>query len=82
MYAKTSGPPKRSPHKPRHGPSALNGRNNSAPGGRLVAPLRINGLTRSVTFEYTGGVWRSLDMDECSFMPMRGPDQTPSTTYR
>jgi protein-L-isoaspartate(D-aspartate) O-methyltransferase len=47
-----------------------------APGGRLVVPLRINGLTRSVTFEYTGGVWRSLDMDECGFMPMRGDGQS------
>lgn len=44
--------------------------------GRLVVPLRINGVTRSVTFEHNGGVWRSLEMDECGFMPMRGAGQT------
>ncbi|MFF4990607.1 methyltransferase, FxLD system [Streptosporangium saharense] len=47
-----------------------------APGGRLVVPLRINGLTRAATFERSGGFWRSLDADECGFMPMRGPGQT------
>lgn len=47
-----------------------------ATGGRLVVPLRINGVTRSVTFEYTSGVWRSLEMEECGFMPMRGEGQS------
>lgn len=46
-----------------------------APGGRLVVPLRINGLTRTVTFERAQGIWRSLDADECGFMPMRGEGQ-------
>ena len=43
-----------------------------APGGLLVAPLRMRGLTRSVTFERAGGTWRSLAMHECGFMPIRG----------
>lgn len=43
--------------------------------GRLVVPLRINGLTRTVAFERTGGIWRSLDAQECGFMPMRGDRQ-------
>ena len=44
-------------------------------GGRLVVPLRINGVTRSVTFEHGGGFWRSLEMDQVGFMPMRGEGQ-------
>jgi len=47
-----------------------------APGGRLVVPLRINGLTRTVTFERRDGHWHGLDMEECGFMPMRGEGQT------
>jgi protein-L-isoaspartate(D-aspartate) O-methyltransferase len=46
-----------------------------AAGGRLVVPLRINGLTRTVAFERVDGIWRSLDADECGFMPMRGEGQ-------
>lgn len=49
--------------------------NQLAPGGRLVVPLRINGLTRTVAFERPHGIWRSLDADECGFMPMRGEGQ-------
>jgi protein-L-isoaspartate(D-aspartate) O-methyltransferase len=43
-----------------------------APGGLLVVPLRMRGLTRSVTFERTAGTWRSRSMHECGFMPIRG----------
>ena len=46
-----------------------------APGGRLVVPLRVSGVTRTVAFELTEGVWRSLTMDEVGFMPMRGEGQ-------
>jgi protein-L-isoaspartate(D-aspartate) O-methyltransferase len=49
--------------------------NQVAPGGRLVVPLRINGLTRTIAFERASGIWRSLDADECGFMPMRGDGQ-------
>jgi len=43
-----------------------------APGGRLVVPLRMRGLTRSIAFEREDGCWRSRSVEECGFMPMRG----------
>ena len=43
-----------------------------APGGLLVVPLRMRGLTRSVTFGHADGIWRSQAMHECGFMPIRG----------
>lgn len=42
------------------------------PGGLLVVPLRMRGITRSVTFEHTEGIWRSRALHECGFMPIRG----------
>jgi protein-L-isoaspartate(D-aspartate) O-methyltransferase len=48
-----------------------------APDGLLVAPLRLRGLTRSIAFEHTSGIWRSLSMHECGFMPMRGAGGVP-----
>ncbi|MEU9835909.1 methyltransferase, FxLD system [Streptosporangium sp. NPDC048047] len=48
-------------------------RNQLAPGGRIVVPLRLNGLTRSLAFELDDdGIWRSRSADECGFIPMRG----------
>ncbi len=44
--------------------------------GLLVVPLRINGVTRAVTFARRDGSWRSLGMEECGFMPMRGEGQS------
>lgn len=41
-------------------------------GGRLVVPLRMRGLTRSVAFERQGAVLRSRDHTLCGFVPMRG----------
>jgi protein-L-isoaspartate(D-aspartate) O-methyltransferase len=32
----------------------------------------MRGITRSVTFEHAGGIWRSRAMHECGFMPIRG----------
>jgi protein-L-isoaspartate(D-aspartate) O-methyltransferase len=43
-----------------------------APGGRLVVPLRMRGLTRSIAFERQNGCWQSQSTDELGFMPMRG----------
>jgi protein-L-isoaspartate(D-aspartate) O-methyltransferase len=43
-----------------------------APGGRLVVPLRMRGLTRSIALEREGGSWRSRSIDECGFVPMHG----------
>jgi protein-L-isoaspartate(D-aspartate) O-methyltransferase len=48
-------------------------REQLAPGGRLVVPLRIRGVTRAVALELDGRVWRSVSIVECGFMPMRGP---------
>jgi protein-L-isoaspartate(D-aspartate) O-methyltransferase len=47
-------------------------RDQLAPGGLLVVPLRIRGLTRSVALRYRDGYWRSESMHECGFMPIRG----------
>lgn len=49
-------------------------REQLAPGGRLVVPLRMRGVTRSVALELDGDVWRSVSIEECGFMPMRGPE--------
>lgn len=46
-----------------------------APDGLLVVPLRMGGLTRTIKFERVNGYWRSLDLAECGFMPMRGDGQ-------
>jgi protein-L-isoaspartate(D-aspartate) O-methyltransferase len=46
-----------------------------APGGRVVVPLRMNGLTRTAAFERREGYWRGEDLAECGFMPMRGEGQ-------
>jgi len=43
-----------------------------APGGRIVVPLRIRGLTRSVALERDGGCWRSRSTEYCGFIPLRG----------
>lgn len=43
-----------------------------APSGRLVVPLRMRGLTRSIAFEREDGYWRSRWIEECGFIPLRG----------
>lgn len=43
-----------------------------AAGGRLVVPLRLRGLTRSIVFEREDGYWRSQSIEECGFIPLRG----------
>ncbi|PSK96186.1 protein-L-isoaspartate(D-aspartate) O-methyltransferase [Murinocardiopsis flavida] len=43
-----------------------------APGGRLVAPVRIAGdAHRSIAFEAEGEHWRGVDSRMCTFMPLR-----------
>jgi protein-L-isoaspartate(D-aspartate) O-methyltransferase len=46
-------------------------------GGRLVLPLRVRGLTRSVAFERRDGYLIGLDYELCGFVPMRGAGQSP-----
>jgi protein-L-isoaspartate(D-aspartate) O-methyltransferase len=43
-----------------------------ADGGRLVVPLRMRGLTRSIVFERDGGNLVSRFYELCSFVPMQG----------
>ncbi|MGH3277515.1 MAG: methyltransferase, FxLD system [Trebonia sp.] len=43
-----------------------------APGGLVVVPLRMRGLTRCVAFERPDDAWCSRSMHECGFMPIRG----------
>jgi protein-L-isoaspartate(D-aspartate) O-methyltransferase len=43
-----------------------------ADGGRIAVPLRMRGLTRSVTFEQDGSHLVSRDYRLCGFVPMQG----------
>ncbi|MEU8192484.1 methyltransferase, FxLD system [Microbispora amethystogenes] len=54
-------------------------REQLAPNGRLVVPLRIQGVTRSVALELDGAVWRSVSIVVCGFIPMRGPSAMEET---
>lgn len=42
--------------------------------GRIVVPLRMRGLTRSIVFERDSGRLASTGYELCSFVPMRGTD--------
>lgn len=48
-----------------------------APAGRIVVPLRIRGLTRSVALERDGSCWRSRSTEYCGFVPLRGAGHQP-----
>lgn len=43
-----------------------------APGGRIVVPLRLRGLTRSVVLEHDGQHLASTGYRLCGFVPMQG----------
>jgi protein-L-isoaspartate(D-aspartate) O-methyltransferase len=43
-----------------------------SPGGRLVVPLRLLGLTRAVAFERQAGRLSSLGHEMCGFVPVQG----------
>jgi protein-L-isoaspartate(D-aspartate) O-methyltransferase len=43
-----------------------------AQAGRIVVPLRIRGLTRSVALERHGLCWRSVSVENDGFIPLRG----------
>ncbi|MFI6507677.1 methyltransferase, FxLD system [Streptosporangium sp. NPDC050855] len=50
------------------------------PDGRLVAPLDLRGVQRSVAMERDDGHWTSRSVLPCGFMRMRGPFAGPETT--
>lgn len=54
------------------------------PTGRIVVPLRIRGLTRSIAFDRDGDQLTSRSMEVCGFIPMRGagPDTERSVALR
>lgn len=43
-----------------------------ASGGRLVVPLRVRGLTRSIAFEAESGYLADCGYELCGFVPMQG----------
>jgi protein-L-isoaspartate(D-aspartate) O-methyltransferase len=48
-------------------------RDQLAPGGRLIVPLRLRGsVSRSIVFEDAGGHWHAHSSEMCTFMPLRG----------
>lgn len=53
-----------------------------APTGRIVVPLRIRGLTRSVALERYGSCWQSVSVDNCGFIPLRGAGHQPERNIR
>ncbi|MGH3869598.1 MAG: methyltransferase, FxLD system [Pseudonocardiaceae bacterium] len=53
-----------------------------APGGRIVVPLRIRGLTRSVALEHHGVGWRSVSVENDGFIPLRGAGHQPERNIR
>lgn len=50
--------------------------------GRIVVPLRIRGLTRSVALERHGACWRSRSTEYCGFIPLRGAGHQPERNIR
>jgi protein-L-isoaspartate(D-aspartate) O-methyltransferase len=52
------------------------------PNGRLVVPLDLRGVQRSVAFERDGDHWTSKSAMPCGFMRMRGPFAGPERTYQ
>ncbi|MGB3437549.1 MAG: methyltransferase, FxLD system [Actinophytocola sp.] len=52
-----------------------------APDGRIVVPLDLNGVQRSVAFERDGDHWVSRAVSLCGFMRMRGTFAGPERTY-
>ncbi|MFC4858190.1 methyltransferase, FxLD system [Actinophytocola glycyrrhizae] len=52
-----------------------------APDGRIVVPLDLNGVQRSVAFERDGDRLTSRSVSMCGFIRMRGPFAGPERTY-
>lgn len=52
------------------------------PDGRIVVPLDLRGVQRTVAFERDGDHWTSRSAQPCGFMRMRGPFAGPERNYR
>jgi protein-L-isoaspartate(D-aspartate) O-methyltransferase len=52
------------------------------PGGRIVVPLRIRGLTRLVALERHGACWQSVSVENDGFIPLRGAGHQPERNIR
>jgi protein-L-isoaspartate(D-aspartate) O-methyltransferase len=52
-----------------------------APDGRIVVPLDLRGVQRSVAFEREGDHWSSRSARPCGFMRMRGSLTGPEGTF-
>lgn len=57
-------------------------RDQLRPSGRLVVPLDLHGVQRTVAFELDGDHWTSGNAQPCGFMRMRGPFAGPEKNYR
>jgi len=57
-------------------------RDQLAPEGRLVVPLDLHGVQRTIAFEPAGDHWTSRSARPCGFMRMRGPFAGPERNYR
>jgi len=51
-------------------------------GGRLLVPLRMRGLTRTVALEREGDILVSRSVEECGFIPMRGVGEVAEQNVR
>ena len=49
--------------------------------GTLVVPLRMNGVTRSITFRKDGSHLASTSTETCGFVPMQGAGAQPETFF-
>ncbi len=56
-------------------------REQLTPDGRLVVPLDLHGVQRTVAFEWADDHWVSRSARPCGFMRMRGPFAGPERTY-
>ncbi|MGI8551144.1 MAG: methyltransferase domain-containing protein [Dehalococcoidia bacterium] len=53
-----------------------------APSGRLVLPLDLRGVQKSVAFERVDGSLQSVSVKDCGFMRLRGTFAGPESYYR
>lgn len=57
-------------------------REQLAPGGTMVLPLRVNMITRSLAFRRDGDHWQGVSSEVCGFVPMQGIGARPEPVVR